>query len=105
MNHSNDSWRDSYDAWKLRSPYDERDDECFHEDYEVHINGRATCCRCGEGWYLTAEEIQYERERVIGYDKMYRRWEREQRWQQFVSKIAFWRRWQKAASVDDDIPF
>lgn len=34
-----DSWRDSYDAWKLASPYDDYDDDpredCDHDEYEV----------------------------------------------------------------------
>lgn len=47
-----DSWRDSYDSWKLASPDDEYPQyECEHEDYDIDtIEGRCHCHRCGDSW-------------------------------------------------------
>lgn len=102
-----DSWKDGYDAWKLRSPYDdEPEEECYHEHYEADINGRATCDRCSHTWWLTDEEIERERELVVAYDAMMRREEWRQ-WREWISRLAFWRRWRKPkpALIDDEIPF
>lgn len=104
-NWQNDSWKDSYDAWKLMSPDDERPEECCHEDYEADINGRATCCRCGECWYLTSEEIERERRLSTAYDAMVRREERREWINRWISRLAFWRRWRKHEGVTDDLPF
>lgn len=105
-----DAWKDSYDAWKLRSPDDEYpEEECFHEDYEANSEGRATCCRCGESWWLTDEQIRAERANNEAYDKMMRREERREwwreRWHRLVSLVCFWRRWRKKPELDDEIPF
>lgn len=81
MTWNDDSWKDSYDEWKLRSPYDDGPDgECCHEEYEADVNGRATCDRCGVVWYLTAEDIRREREMHVAYDQMMSREERRQWW-------------------------
>jgi len=51
-------WRDSYDEWKLRSPYDdEPEEECWHENYRARLQGLATCDRCGKCWEASAEEV------------------------------------------------
>ena len=40
--------------------YDDAD-PCDHEDYDVDIlTGRAHCCRCGEAWWLTGEQLSQE---------------------------------------------
>jgi len=102
-----DSWKDGYDAWKLASPDDEYEDECYHEDYEADINGRASCCRCGHVWYLTDAEILAEREHQAAYDQMCRREERLEKWRQvrewFRSFLP--RRRKQPALIDDEIPF
>jgi len=106
-----DRWRDGYDAWKLCSPYDERDEECYHEDYEADINGRAVCDRCGHTWWMTAAEIAAEREHVAAYDKMCRKWEREEYWRAWRDWfLRPWRRlvnWRRGHGyfTDDEIPF
>jgi hypothetical protein len=93
-----------YDAWKTRSPDDEYE-ECFHEDYEADINGRAHCCYCSHAWWLTSEEIQHERELHAAYDKMMRREEWRVWFSDWAHKIAFWNRWRKPVEIDDEIPF
>jgi hypothetical protein len=100
-----DSWKDSYDSWKLASPDDEREDECSHEDYEADINGRATCCRCSHAWWMTDDEIKWERERYESYDRLWRREEWRLWFNQWIGRLAFWRLWRKSAPIDDDIPF
>lgn len=81
------------------------DEECYHEDYEADINGRATCCRCGEVFYLTRAEIEAERRQNAAYERYCRREERRERIERAVSLLAFWRRWRKPAPIDDEIPF
>jgi len=113
---SDERWRDTYDAWKLRSPDDERyrycidDDEpeeCYHEDYEADILiGRATCNMCGHSWWQSREEIEREAERVRKYEKWQTRERRRERWQWLVNLC----RWPLARKktdllIDDDIPF
>lgn len=94
-----------YDDWKLRD--DTPEEECWHEEYEADINGRATCDRCGHRWWLTAEEIRWEREREAAYDKMMRKEEWRCWRQEWINRLAFWRRWRKRKpmSIDDEIPF
>jgi hypothetical protein len=104
-----------YDEWKLRSPYDdEPEEECFHEDYEADINGRASCCRCDHVWYLTDEEILAERAHQAAYDEMCRREERRERWRRLTAPFRW--TWYRAlmplsprAAIkslhDDEIPF
>ena len=100
-----DRWRDTYDNWKLASPYDEYPEECWHEEYEADINGRAVCSCCGETWYLTAAEIESEREASVAFDRAMRREEWRQFLSSIISRIAFWRRWTRHTEIDDEIPF
>lgn len=112
-----------YDAWKTRSGYDERDtfpsyddepeEECDHEEYEHDIiSGRAVCCKCPHSWYLSAEEIAAEIERIRAYDEWQREqdrpWFRFKRWaESHIGAIrSRWKRWRRPAPViDDEIPF
>ncbi|MDB5612088.1 MAG: hypothetical protein JWP25_8988 [Bradyrhizobium sp.] len=108
---ADDSWRDGYDAWKLREPDwdDEPEDECEHEEYEVDILvGRAHCCRCPHSWWQTNEEIAAETRRIADYYE----WQRQQesRWFQFKERMrswwrSIWQRRKRPAKVVDDIPF
>jgi hypothetical protein len=114
---NDDSWRDSYDVWKLASPYDEYDDEpeCYHEDYDIDIlEGRTYCNSCSESWYATEEQIARE----IEHQREYAEWEDRQRRREFWRKLTLPIRWpvyrlleriwpRKACSVltNDEIPF
>lgn len=100
-----DSWKDGYDAWRLASPDEYPEEECFHEDYEADINGRAHCGRCQHSWWLSPAEIEAERERVAAYDELMRKEERRLWWLDLRHKLTrfFWR--PKPAPIDDDVPF
>lgn len=106
MGWDDDSWKDSYDEWKLRSPYDdEPEEECYHEEYEADWEGRATCQRCGYSWWLSSAELEADRERSAAFDAYCRREARREWIEGLVSKLAFWRRWRRPAPIDDEIPF
>ena len=118
-----DSWRDGYDAWKLRSPYDDWDDgeeydaerDCEHEDYDIDIcTGRASCNCCSHHWYMSSEEIDAECERQARYQDDMERENRRQWWRDKTYPVRMFffrvleRVWpRKACSVlhDDEIPF
>lgn len=107
---SDDSWRDTYDAWKLASPYD--DDLCDHDDYDVDIlDGRAHCNRCPESWYVSEEEVARQIEHQAAYHEQLERENSRQWWRDLFSPATnlLWR-FKKAlrhreAIIDDDIPF
>lgn len=122
MTWNDDSWRDSYDAWKLRSPDEEYEEyqyneepECDCVDYESDIlTGVAVCHACGRRWLQTQDEIEQEILRQAEYDEQMRLEERRQRWEWLARPWrAFWYRVimpfspKKAVSVlrDDEIPF
>ena len=109
-----ESWKDSYDAWKLASPDDEYDEECVHEDYEINWEGRAYCNACGDSWWASSEEITAQRIQQREYDAWCRKQERHERWR----RLTHWVRWplyrlleriwpRKSCVVlyDDEIPF
>ena len=120
MTWRDESWKDSYDSWKLRSPDEEygyyEPEPCDHEDHETNIlDGRCWCPRCGEVWHATNEEIY----RQIQHEAEYHEWERRQARREFWRKLTFPIRWpifrllerfwpRKATKVltdSDDIPF
>lgn len=118
MSWNDDSWRDSYDEWKLRSPEDEYgyyDDPCDHEDYTVDIvDGRCWCLHCNEVWHATADDIVAQ----IQHEAEYAEWEAREHRREFWRKLTYPIRWpifrlleriwpRKACGVldDDEIPF
>jgi hypothetical protein len=125
---SDDSWRDGYDSWKLRSPEDEyggyydaydRECDCDHEDYDIDVcTGRASCNLCSHHWYLDSCEIDAELDRQARYHEGMEREERRHRRRQFWRRLTYPFRWpifrmlqriwpRKSLSVltDDEIPF
>lgn len=113
-----DSWKDSYDSWKLASPDDEYEDEpCAHEDYDIDIlEGRARCNRCSESWHCSEEEVL----RQIDHEAAYFAWEEKENRRQWWSDLLYSFRhplqaihWQMQkrgwfrprVMTDDDIPF
>lgn len=97
-----------YDAWKLRSPYDdEPEEECFHEEHEITWEGRAECQRCGHSWWATDAEIKANKDAAASYDAYVRREMRRERLERWFGWLAFWRRWRrrKPLVLDDEIPF
>lgn len=112
-----DSWKDSYDSWKLASPDDEYDDPCDHEDYDIDIvSGRAECHWCGEGWYASNEEVLSAVDAQAAYAEYEERENRRQWWGDLVYNIRHplqalhWQfqklGWIRRPTVtDDDIPF
>lgn len=120
MGWNDDSWKDGYDAWKLRSPYDDApEEECFHEDFEINWEGRATCDRCGHAWWAAREDIKHCRAVSEEYDAFCRREDRKQWWRDQWERAArpwrwFWYRTfgrlgmpRRAVRClnDDEIPF
>lgn len=115
---NDDSWRDSYDAWKLASPDDDCDDECYHEDFEIDLEGRAYCNSCDHRWWASEADVLSFRCANEAYDEHCRRAERRERWAELWRKFTLIFRWpifrllgriwpRKACAVlrDDEIPF
>ena len=108
-------WRDGYDQWKLRSPYDDgQEDECDHDDYEIDMEGRAHCDACSATWWADRIEIDRQREQQAVYDTWYRQQERRECWRgltypvrMFVHRVLsrVWPRKACSALSDDEIPF
>jgi hypothetical protein len=116
---NDDSWKDSYDDWKLASPDDDyEEDPCDHDDYETDLlDGRCRCPRCGESWYATAAEIDAQLRFETEYHKAMERENRKQWWSDTLYNVRHplqaihWqmqkRGWfrPRATPSDDDIPF
>lgn len=110
---NDDRWRDTYDEWKLRSPYDDYADEepCLHEEYGVSWEGRASCDYCSHHWWLnTAEMAAYERLEREYEAEHQRHLRRERSW--FWRTVRWLARWvpKRRAKfnppmIDNDIPF
>ena len=117
MTYDDQRWRDSYDAWKLASPYDdwEEPEECDHEEYEVDWEGRATCDYCRAHWWLTTDQL-------IAHQEAEARWMEEYYRAQRREQSRFWRvvdwlcaiparirqQFKRKATIqvtDDEIPF
>lgn len=116
---TDDSWKDSYDAWKLASPDDDYEDEdpCDHDDYEIDILDGRCRCMCGHSWYASNEQVEAEIERQAAYDEYLERENRRQWWRDLFAPITDpinslrWKlrrvgwRWKRVSAIDDDIPF
>lgn len=108
-------WRDSYDAWKLASPDDDRDDVCDHDDYEVDIlEGRARCNRCPESWYVSEEEVCAKIKHQAAYDDYCERENRREFWRRLTYPLRWpiyrileriWPRKSVNVLYDEEIPF
>lgn len=115
MTWNDDSWRDSYDEWKLRSPYDDApEEECHHEIFEIDMEGRAHCDACSATWWALPIEIDRQSEQQAEYDTWCRQQERREFWRLLTLPIR-WpifrlleRIWPRKASKvldDSEIPF
>lgn len=113
MTWQDDSWRDGYDEWKLRSPYDDVR-ECEHDDPDLDVIEGRFHCDCGYSWNASADDIQAQVDRQREYDQWQARENRRERWRRFTHPI----RWpifrllelimpSKAYRVlyDEEIPF
>jgi hypothetical protein len=107
-----DSWRDSYDAWKLRSPYDDEDyqDGCDHPDPEIDILDGMYRCHCGHSWCATEQDIKAEIDRMVAAEEEWRRQMRWKWWHDLCDRVRslFPGRPRVPATMfktDDDIPF
>lgn len=125
---NDDSWRDGYDAWKLRSPDDdygwhpdegpEASNDCEMENgcrviWEINSEGLASCV-CGLEWIPSAEE----KAAFLAAKADLRRHERRERDREFWRRLTYPIRWpifrllekvwpRKAMRVLDDseVPF
>jgi hypothetical protein len=118
---NDDSWKDGYDAWKLRSPYDdEPEEECEHENYDIDWRGRAHCDDCNEAWWASESDIAHFRCLNVAFDAHMRReerrqwwrdqWERVHRpwrwfWYELFTKLGMHRRAVRSLSIHDEVPF
>lgn len=112
-----DSWKDSYDAWKLASPDDEYDEPCDHENYDINIvDGRATCDQCGESWYASDDEVLAAVDAQAAYAEYEERENRRRWWSDLLYNFRHplvaihWqmqkRGWfRSSVMTDDEIPF
>jgi hypothetical protein len=114
---NDDSWRDSYDSWKLASPDDEYDEpECDHDDYETDILDGRCRCSCGRSWYASDAQVTAEIERQRAYFEYEERENRRQWWSDLLYNFRHplvaihWqmqkRGWFRSrVMTDDEIPF
>ena len=104
MTWHDDNWRDSYDAWKLASPDDDREDECLHEAFEIDFQGRAHCSDCLASWWPTADEERWFREANEHYDAYCRKQERVERRRELWLRSTRWIRWPVGRLLDRILP-
>jgi hypothetical protein len=104
-----------YDLWKTTpddfyDPVDE--DPCDHGEYDVDWEGRATCARCRESWWLTPEQhaayIDAETQWHEEFDRRMRLesawWYRAWRWlKSLMPRLRY--RIKPGQQPDDEIPF
>lgn len=98
-----DSWRDTYDDWKLATPpeYDGPLDEpeCDHVCFEVNWEGRAVCDDCGALWWATGAQ-------VLAFNAAQRRYERDcARYNRPWRRAWRWVRARLQRPVDGELPF
>ena len=119
MTWDNQSWRDSYDDWKLRSPddeygyYDDTPDHDCADTFSI-VNDTAICDCCGESWWPSAEEKAAWVERCAEQDAWLRRQRRREFWRKLTWPIRWpifrllekvWPRKSLSVLTDDEIPF
>lgn len=68
----------TYDQWKCTDPndngYDDREDNCNHEEFSIDWEGRASCDYCLAHWWATSEEIEAQQQ----HEREYAEWQRHQ---------------------------
>jgi len=110
---TDDSWKDSYDDWKLASP-DDDGPECDHEDYEIDTLDWECRCICGHHWPASEDQVNAEIEFLANSDVNIERENRRQWWRDLFQPIRNlahrfyeWRvgRNFEISKSDDDIPF
>ena len=105
----------TYDRWKTDSGYNEPEDECYHDEFEIDaLEGRAYCDRCGATWWASDDEIRLQREQHAEYDAYCRRQERREFWRRLTYPIRrpifrllerIWPRKSLTVLTDEEIPF
>ena len=94
------------------------DEECYHENYEIDLEGRFRCNSCLEVHWATEDEIAAFRYADLDYDEECRREERRERWRERWRRLTFRIRWPLARLLerispraarklfhDDEVPF
>lgn len=103
----------TYDQWKTDSGYHERE-ECWHEQFDIDLDGTAHCEMCDETWRASADEIRVHRNRQAEYDSWCRKQERREFWRRITLPIRWplfrlldriWPRKALSVLLDEEIPF
>lgn len=89
--------------------YDNSQDGCDHEDYDIDIiEGRCRCNRCGESWHATNDEILRAIDAESAYANYQDEMDRRQWWCDLWDRIRSFiprRKRPVLPPSDDDIPF
>lgn len=105
----------TYDQWKCTDPRDyEPEEECYHENFEIDMEGRAHCNFCSESWRASVREIEEQRAIEAEFNAWCRKQERREFWRKLTLPIRWpifrlleliWPRRSLIVLTDDEIPF